>query len=350
MLVYLLFYKWIMKKDQLTAPVRALMVFCAAALLMVLFVPLWRIELSAPQYPEGLNLLIFPGKLAGNVDIINGLNHYIGMKTLHTIDFMEFTILPYIIIFFALLALTVALWGRPQILYLFCILFVCFGLLAMVDFWRWEYHYGHDLNPNAAIIVPGMAYQPPLIGYKQLLNFGAYSIPDLGGWLFIVVGLLSVCCIWFTRRNKKEKVITLAQPILLLILLTFAVSCNTTAEPIKPGADNCYFCKMIITDLRYGAEIVTKKGRVYKFDDSYCLLSYLKTKELSDKDIKNTYLTNFNNNHQLLNTRDALLLQSKDLRGPMGGNIAAFTEVGSLQKIQEQYPGTRISWNEITKQ
>jgi len=50
-------------------------------------------------------------------------------------------------------------------------LFVLFGIIAMVDFWRWEYDYGHDLDPNAAIIVPGMAYQPPLIGFKQLLNF-----------------------------------------------------------------------------------------------------------------------------------------------------------------------------------
>ncbi len=63
---------------------------------------MWRIDLVAPQYPEGLMLLIYPDKLAGNVDIINGLNHYIGMKTLHTEDFIEFTILPYIIIFFAI--------------------------------------------------------------------------------------------------------------------------------------------------------------------------------------------------------------------------------------------------------
>ena len=76
---------------------------CGLALVAVLFVPLWRIELNAPQYPEGLMLLIYPDKLAGNVDIINGLNHYIGMKTLHTADFLEFTILPYCIGFFALL-------------------------------------------------------------------------------------------------------------------------------------------------------------------------------------------------------------------------------------------------------
>lgn len=339
-----------MKKNQLTGLVRVLMIVCAAALALVLFVPLWQIQLSAPQYPEGLILLIYPGKLAGNVDIINGLNHYIGMKTLRTSDFIEFTLLPYIIAFFALLSLSIAVFNKRWLLHLFFIVFVCFGILAMFDFWRWEYNYGHDLNPDAAIVVPGMAYQPPLIGYKQLLNFGAYSIPDQGGWLFIGVGLLSACCIWLTWKRNRKKVLSLPKFLHIPILLTFVTSCNTGAEPIKLGSDNCHFCKMTISDPRYGAEIETKKGRVYKFDDTHCLIAYLKTKEISGNDIKNTYLTNFSNDHQLLHISEALLLQSSSLREPMGGDIAAFKELDSLQQAQKIYPGTRISWNEIVKQ
>jgi copper chaperone NosL len=70
-----------------------LLLLAAAVLLIVsLFVPLWSIYLDAPQYPEGLKLEIWPNKIAGDVDIINGLNHYIGMKTLKTSDFIEFTV------------------------------------------------------------------------------------------------------------------------------------------------------------------------------------------------------------------------------------------------------------------
>ena len=86
-------------------------------------------------------------------------------------------------------------------------LFVIFGIVAMVDFWRWEYAYGHELNPEAPIQVPGMAYQPPLIGYKQLLNFGAYSVPDIGGWLFILVGLLLLIALlipWYKKRKSNR--------------------------------------------------------------------------------------------------------------------------------------------------
>ena len=82
---------------------RVVLAICGLGLLVVLFAPIWRIELTAPQYPEGLYLSIYASKLAGNVEIINGLNHYIGMKTLHTEDFIEFTVLPWIIIFFSLL-------------------------------------------------------------------------------------------------------------------------------------------------------------------------------------------------------------------------------------------------------
>ena len=204
-----------MKNNNLSSLQRTLIFLSGILLVAVLFVPLWQIQLAAPQYPEGLVLKMYPYKLAGNVDIINGLNHYIGMKTLHTKDFIEFTILPYIVGFFALLCFIVALLKKKKWLMGLFTLFVIFGIVAMVDFWRWEYAYGHELNPEAPIQVPGMAYQPPLIGYKQLLNFGAYSVPDIGGLLFILVGLLLLIALlipWYKKRksisrNQKDKAV-----------------------------------------------------------------------------------------------------------------------------------------------
>lgn len=190
---------------KLTLLSRVIIIVCGVLLIVVLFVPLWQIELAAPQYPEGLVLKMHPHKLAGNVDVINGLNHYIGMKTLHTSDFIEFTILPYIIAFFSAFCFFVALINKRKWLTGLLISFVLFGIIAMADFYRWNYNYGHDLDPNAAIQVPGMSYQPPLIGYKQLLNFGAYSIPDTGGWIFIGVGLLLLAALIIQfKKNKKS--------------------------------------------------------------------------------------------------------------------------------------------------
>jgi copper chaperone NosL len=195
-----------MKLKKLKPWIRSLTFLSALLLVLVLFFPIWKIELTAPQYPEGLALQIFAGKIGGDVEIINGLNHYIGMRTLHANDFIEFTLLPYCIIFFAVLVFVTAISNRKSMLYFTTVLFVAFCILAMFDFWRWEYDYGHNLNAEAPIRVPGMAYQPPLLGYKQLLNFGAFSIPDIGGWIFIAAAALLVLCMLFQINiSKKEK-------------------------------------------------------------------------------------------------------------------------------------------------
>lgn len=185
---------------------RAFVFLSALLLVLVLFFPIWRIELTAPQYPEGLALQIFAGKLGGDVEVINGLNHYIGMRTMHANDFVEFTVLPYCIIFFAVLVFVTAILNGKNLLYFTTVFFIVFCVVAMIDFWRWEYNYGHNLNPEAPINVPGMTYQPPLIGYKQLLNFSAFSIPDIGGWIFIAAAVLLVLCMFMEiMASKKEK-------------------------------------------------------------------------------------------------------------------------------------------------
>ncbi|CAM3916463.1 hypothetical protein FLCU109888_08700 [Flavobacterium cucumis] len=171
-----------------------------------LFVPMWQIDLDAPQYPEGLVLKLHANKIGGDVEIINGLNHYIGMATLHTENFIEFKILPYILGAFSLISLVLIFINNRKFVLAFFATFVLFVILAGVDFYRWNYEYGHNLDPNAAIKVPGMAYQPPLIGYKQLLNFGAYSVPDIGGWMLIGAGIMLFYIIYreFNLFKKRK--------------------------------------------------------------------------------------------------------------------------------------------------
>lgn len=305
----------------------------------------------APQYPEGLKLLIYANKLTGNVDIINGLNHYIGMKTLHTSDFSEFKILPGIIIFFVLSFMAVAIAGKRKWLNILCILFIAFGIIAMFDFWRWEYNYGHNLNPEAAIIVPGMAYQPPLIGFKQLLNFGAYSMPDIGGWIFVAVGVLLLGIVileW--RRNKRN---TMQYNAVLFLLIGFTVTalsgCNTSPQPIRIGQDNCDFCKMTISDSRFGAEIVTKKSKLFKFDDEHCIVAFLQAKQVQESQIAGVYFTNFNSPHQLIKAEEAIFLQSPALKSPMNGNIAAFRDEEGFEKAFQEFYGNKTSWEDMQK-
>lgn len=340
-----------MNQSKITPFSRILLILCGLALILVLFTPIWRIELSAPQYPEGLKLQIFANKIAGDVDIVNGLNHYIGMKTLHTDDFIEFKLLPVIIGFFAALFILAALLAKRKWLYGAFMLFVLFGIVAMVDFWRWEYNYGHNLDPNAAIIVPGMAYQPPLIGFKQLLNFGAYSIPDIGGWLFIAAGFIMLLLVIMEWR-KARKALPLAGNrtiISSLFLIILTTSCSSLPQPLQLGKDQCYSCKMTISDQRFGAEIVTNKSKIFKFDDPRCMLEYKRSGMLEAKEIKAIYLTNFNTPHQLMPAEKSVLLKSDQLRSPMNGNVAAFKTEKDLTAAQQTFPGKVISWNDLNQ-
>ena len=108
------------------------------------------------------------------------------------------------VIFIGLIA---SLIGRRISLLLFFLVIILAGISALVDFYLWGYDYGHNLNPEAAIVVPGMSYQPPLIGTKQLLNFTAFSGPDIGGWIFVAigVGLAALIVLEFYIYPKKEK-------------------------------------------------------------------------------------------------------------------------------------------------
>ncbi len=347
-----------MQSNILTGGVRTAVIFSGVALLTVLFLPIWRIELSAPQYPEGLVLQIYANKLAGNVDIINGLNHYIGMKTLHTADFIEFTVLPYIVGFLAAVILLAGLINRRKIFVAVTILFIAISILAMADFWRWEYNYGHSLNPEAAIIVPGMAYQPPLLGYKQLLNFGAFSIPDTGGWIYIGVAvILTAICVFEIWCNKKIKKtapgeITNKPASVLVLLLMMSLlfsSCNAGPVPIQLSKDNCEFCKMTFSDARFGAEIVTAKGKVYKFDDVHCLLGFLNSAVLEKKEINAIYFVDFSGTHDLKKQEEMILYRSDGFHTPMGGNIAAFSSRDSLNRAMQTFNGADVSWDKISR-
>ena len=328
---------------------KGLLVLAGILLVVSLFNPIWRIELDAPQYPEGLALTIHANKIGGEVEIINGLNHYIGMKTLHADEFIEFTVLPYIISGYALACLLVVFIKKRKALYILFGAFVLFGIIAMIDFWRWEYNYGHNLDPSAAIIVPGMAYQPPLIGFKQLLNFGAYSIPDIGGWLFIVSGLLMAAAVFLEfRKNKKSKnqyIAIMALPTMLFSLF----SCEPTKpDAIKLNSDNCDNCGMTISNPKFAAVLFTTKGRTYKFDDISCLLDYKndnKEKALN----AGLYVANFLSDNKLLPVEIAVYIKGENVKSPMGGNIAAFESKESANTYAVDLGAEFTDWNTINK-
>lgn len=183
---------------------RWIVLVCTICMAGTLVFPFWKITLVAPQYPEGLEMYIHPNGVKGQVELINGLNHYIGMKAIANEDFPEFKVLPYWLGILILIGVVTFIVNKRKWLYGWVGLILVTGIVGIADFWRWEYNYGHNLDPHAAIIVPGMNYQPPLLGYKQLLNFLAGSFPATGGYMIIIPGILLLGLAVFERRHQKK--------------------------------------------------------------------------------------------------------------------------------------------------
>lgn len=177
-----------------------------ASLLMIsaYFVPLWQILMWAPQYPEGLEMDIWINTITGDVKIISALNHYIGMKHIEVEMFPEFQYMIYIVGFLIGFGILAVIINKRFMLWAFVLLLVSTGIAALVDFYMWGYDYGHNLDPTAAINIPGMTYQPPLIGTKQLLNFTAFSGPDIGGWIFVGATALIIGTLVFEIKTNKK--------------------------------------------------------------------------------------------------------------------------------------------------
>jgi len=188
-------------------------------LLLGLFVfPMWNIRLGAPQYPEPLGIDIYVNGLQDENEFdlqnIDGLNHYIGMKTLpKQEDMWEFSVFPKVVIAMSLLGVLFGILGlmgkvsHNWFLFWF-ILMSILAALGIYDFNLWLVDYGSDLDPNAImkLLNPDgtpMVYNPPLIGHKKLLNFDAYSYPRLGG-IMLGIGMVFTLIGFYLGKNQYE--------------------------------------------------------------------------------------------------------------------------------------------------
>ena len=197
--------KWL---DQVLSP-RARLTVLGAGLLLPLaaLFPLWRITMFANQFPEGLRLSIFSYKLVGgssgaDLEGINILNHYIGMKDIAAVDFVEMKFIPFASGVFFLLALRTVLFARVRDLVDLTVLLLYFSLFSFAAFWYRMHSYGHHLSPEAPIKVA--PFTPPLFGHQHLANFDIYSFPGAGSFLLLGAAALLLFVLALDARRAMR--------------------------------------------------------------------------------------------------------------------------------------------------
>jgi hypothetical protein len=190
----------------LTLTSRVLLLFAAIAVAGSLFFPLWKLHLTAPQYEEGLRLNIYAWKIEGgglngnDLNEINNLNHYIGMKPIEQADFNEMQIMPFMFGLFVMLALRAAVLGTMRAIIDLFMLASWFGAFSIGSFYYRLWSYGHHLDPTAPMTIK--PFTPLIFGTQTIANFTQSSYPHLGTYLlWLFMGLL-LMAMWFSRKEE----------------------------------------------------------------------------------------------------------------------------------------------------
>ena len=325
-------------------PPRSRLLTALAGMLLagVFAFPLWRITLEAPQYPEGIGMLIRVATVEGvkpnDLSNINGLNHYIGMRAITPDTIPELRYMPWIVGALVGGALLAALLGRRGGLVAWLAGFAALGAAGLVDFWRWGYAYGHELDPHAIIRIPGMAYQPPLLGAKQLLNFTAHSWPDVGGVLAGLAFAVGALALWTARRATGPRV-----------AYALAAGLSVGCAPGGPRAiaydrESCGYCRMTISDPRFGAEVMTATGKVHTFDSIECVASFVAAQ--GAESVRGAWVSDWNHPGTLLAADSAEFRRIEGPAGsPMGKGLVA-TKPGAAP-AGARAPGVVMRWQDV---
>lgn len=147
------------------------------------------------------------------------------------------------------------------------------------------------------------------------------------------------------------KNIGLFKPFLIAFLgIILLMSCTTEPEAINYGKENCQFCKMTIMDNKYGCEVVTQKGKIFKFDDMSCMIKYINISEQTPKDYAQIVVNNYDKPASLVDVNQLFFVVSPNFASPMMGNTAAFSnEKLANETLKKDSEAKKYSWNELVE-
>ncbi|MFF2447325.1 hypothetical protein ACFVSW_09470 [Neobacillus sp. NPDC058068] len=188
------------RKNSKLSITSSLLIGLSAVLIVVsLFFPWWKMVFYAPQYPEGLNIIVFPNKLEGEIDIINGLNHYIGMSNFGEENFPELSYLAYLVGGLAVITLITAILRNKKVLYGLIGIIALGGLAGIMDLHFALQKYGTNLSPKAPIKID--PFVPPIIGQNTVANFTTHSLLGTGIYFVIAAFILLLIPLWKDRKK-----------------------------------------------------------------------------------------------------------------------------------------------------
>jgi copper chaperone NosL len=139
----------------------------------------------------------------------------------------------------------------------------------------------------------------------------------------------------------------LMRNLLYILVLFILTGCEVQPVPIEFGKEECSFCKMTIVDRQHAAQLVTKKGKQFKFDAIECMLNSLNQKHNAQEN--QIYLVSDYGKGTMTKAEDATYLVSQAIKSPMGAFLSAFSSRTEAMTTKDQHGGEIYTWEEIKK-
>lgn len=182
-------------------------IFTIAALILVAstFLPYWRMEMTAPQYPKGLSVDVYVNRLEGDMREIDALNHYLGMPPLDEGGQLERSLSLIAIVSIGLI-LAASVFVHNQFALVLALPMLAYPFIFLADLWYILYSYGHAIDPTSALGGAIKPFTPPLVGEGKIGQFGTYSSLEMGFYLAILAVVVVLIGLYFHRRAYKPVV------------------------------------------------------------------------------------------------------------------------------------------------
>ena len=138
--------------------------------------------------------------------------------------------------------------------------------------------------------------------------------------------------------------------IFAISIITFLLlsSCRVEPEQINYGKDGCHFCKMTIVDNQHASELVTAKGKVFKYDAIECLINDLKKRD--SVEVGMLLVNDYSNPGELISAESATFLISEGIPSPMGAFLSAFSDGANAELAKSENSGELFNWQAVKKQ
>ncbi len=179
----------------------------AFLLLISIFTPYWELTLMAPQYPQGLKVETYVNRVTGDVDEVDGLNHYIGMRSLKEAAELERSLSLIMILAIVLLVIGSIYTHSPFALF-FAVPAILYPVLFLGDLYFWMHNFGMHLDPHAPLSNAVKPFVPPLIGEGLVGQFKTYATWQIGLFLSIAASVLIIVGLYYHRKAYKPLVET----------------------------------------------------------------------------------------------------------------------------------------------